>query len=208
MGSIVSNVYDKKYKQTTCYWGTKPSDICFEVVKLMSPSRPVKLLDIGCGEGRNSLFFARNGYLVSAFDLSQAGVYKTIELGAKSGLAIDAFYADINEYRLSSEFDIVFGTGVLQYIPETLRSEIIGNYKEFTRIGGLNVFSVLIPKPFIPKAPDSEPIAHEWKSGEIFMHYHDWKILHCTEDIFDCLSGGEPHQHAVNRIIAQKPHTG
>lgn len=39
----------------------------------MPPITPLKLLVIGCGEGRNAVFFARNGYEVSAFDLSTKG---------------------------------------------------------------------------------------------------------------------------------------
>ena len=39
---------------------------------------------------------------------------------------------------------------------------------------------------------------------ELFTHYHDWLIESCTEEIFDCMSSGIPHQHAVNRVIARK----
>jgi hypothetical protein len=70
---------------------------------------------------------------------------------------------------------------------------------------GLHAFSVLIEKPFIPPAPDAEPTAHLWVSGEILTHYHDWIIEYFAEDIFDCMSSGVPHKHAVNRIIARRP---
>jgi hypothetical protein len=33
---------------------------------------------------------------------------------------------------------------------------------------------------------------------------HDERYEFCTEEIFDCMSSGVPHQHAVNRIIARK----
>ena len=32
------------------------------------------VLDIGCGEGRNSIYLARLGYKVDAFDISEAGI--------------------------------------------------------------------------------------------------------------------------------------
>lgn len=35
-------------------------------------------------------------------------------------------------------------------------------------------------------------------------YYWDWEILYCTEEIFDCMSSGIPHKHAVNRIIARR----
>ena len=200
----MKNQYDEKYAQASYYWGVKPSLTCFEVLKRMPPDRRVRLLDIGCGEGRNAVFFARNGYEVSAFDLSAKGVEKTRQLAEKANVKIKVFQEDINQFRLSEEFDVLFSTGVLHYIPSALRSEIFENYKSFTSPGGLNVFSVFVKKPFIAKAPDGEATAQTWISGELFTHYHDWRIEYCTEEVFDCNSSGVPHQHAVNRMIAMK----
>ncbi|HIE27407.1 TPA: class I SAM-dependent methyltransferase [Candidatus Poribacteria bacterium] len=198
------NQYDEKYNQETYYWGIKPSPICFEVLKMIPPERTIRLIDIGCGEGRNTVFFARNGYVVTAFDLSLKGVEKTKRLAEKVAVDVNVFQADINEYRLSEEFDILFSTGVLHYVPPTLRAEIFENYKQYTTSQGLNVFSVFVKKPFIARAPDGETTAQKWISGELFTHYHDWRIEYCTEEIFDCMSSGAPHQHAVNRVIARK----
>ncbi len=164
----------------------------------------MKLLDIGCGEGRNAVFFARNGYHVAAFDTSPKGLEKARRHAERANLPINVFEADINQFRLSDAFDILFSTGVLQYVPLEMRKELFENYQEFTNPGGLNVFSVFVRKPFIPRAPDAEKTAHKWISGEILTYYHDWKIEFCTEEIFDCMSSGVPHQHAVNRIIARK----
>ena len=58
----MKNQYDEKYAQPSYYWGVRPSAISFEVLKKLPPDRRVRLLDIGCGEGRNAVFFARNGY--------------------------------------------------------------------------------------------------------------------------------------------------
>ena len=50
--------YDGRYAGQEYYWGTKPSAICHQVLQLLPPDQPVSLLDIGCGEGRNAVFFA------------------------------------------------------------------------------------------------------------------------------------------------------
>lgn len=107
-------------------------------------------------------------------------------------------------YRLEEDYDILFSTGVLHYIPSELRKDIFKNYKVHTKKDGLHVFSVFVRKPFIERAPEREPNSHKWISGELFTHYHDWKIEFCTEEIFDCMSSGIPHKHAINRIIARK----
>jgi tellurite methyltransferase len=171
---------------------------------LLPPDRPLKLLDIGCGEGRNAVFFARNGYHVTAFDASPKGVEKTRQLAADAGVPVESFAADINQFHLSDRFDVLFSTGVLQHVPAESRKELFANYRTCTNPGGLNVFSVFVKKPFIAKAPDAERTAHKWISGELLTYYHDWRIEFCTEEIFECMSSGMPHQHAVNRIIARK----
>ncbi len=200
----MENIYDEKYAQEGYYWGKTPSKMCYKILQLMPPDRPLKLLDIGCGEGKNAVFFARNGYNVTAFDLSPKGIEKTKKMAAEAGVSIKVFQANVIEFRLEEEYDILFSSGVLHYTPEELRKEIFENYKTYTSKNGLNVFSIFVKKPFIEKAPDAEEKVRKWISGELFTHYHDWKIEYCKEEIFDCYSSGIPHKHAVNRIIARK----
>ena len=63
--------YDKKYATQEYYWGLIPNRLCYEVMKLRPPVKPYKVLDIDCGEGKDAVFFAKNGYIVSAFDASE-----------------------------------------------------------------------------------------------------------------------------------------
>ena len=198
------NAYDDRYGVEGYYWGRRPSAMALRVLDLMPPDRPLKLLDIGCGEGRNAVFFARNGYRVTAFDLSPVGIAKTRRMAEEIGVSLEVFTADLLDYRLSENFDVLFSTGALHYIPQDLRGEVWANYKRLTNPGGVHAFSVLVRKPFIPPAPDGEATAHAWISGELFSHYHDWRIEFGTEEILDCTSSGVPHQHAVNRLIARK----
>ena len=200
----MTNPFDERYARPGYYWGKLPSQMCYRVLQILPPERPLRLLDIGCGEGRNAVFFARNGYHVTALDTSGKGIDKTKRLAADAGVSIEAVVADINEFRLTDSFDVLFSTGVLQYVPPERRQELFANYREYTNPGGLNAFSVFVKKPFLGKAPDGERTAHKWVSGELLTFYHDWRMEYCTEEIFDCMSSGIPHQHAVNRVIARK----
>jgi len=202
------NPYDARYDGPGYYWGRAPSSNCCRVLQLMPPDRPLRLLDIGCGEGRDAVFFARNGYLVTAFDASSRGVEKARQFAEEVGVHIDSFVADINEYRIDLPFDVLFSTGVFQYVPQESREALFEHYRERTAPGGLNAFSALVSKPFIPRAPDGEPSAHRWISGELLTYYRDWKVEYSAEEIFDCMSSGVPHQHAINRMIARNPDGG
>jgi tellurite methyltransferase len=89
-------------------------------------------------------------------------------------------------------------------VPQEQRQGLLANYQEYTCPGGLNALSVIVSKPFIPEAPDAEKASHKWISGELLTYYRDWRIEFCSEEIFDCMSSGVHHQHAVNRMLARK----
>ncbi len=197
-------IYEDAYKTQKYYWGTVPNSACYQVLQLMPPTKHLKVLDVGCGEGKDAVFFARNGYDVTAFDVSDAGIEKTRKLAEQAGVRVNVFKADILDYRLDTHYDIIFSSGVLHYIKPEYRKDIFENYKQFTNENGLHVLNVFVHKPFIAPPPEKEPNAYKWYSGELLSHYHNWLIKDSSEVVFDCHSSGIPHKHAMTKLIAQK----
>ena len=198
--------YDKRYTRKEFYWGKKRSAMCDRIIKIIRPSsqfRP-KLLDLGSGEGRNAVYFAKNGFDVTAVDVSLPGLEKTKRYAEELGVEVKTVHADIIAYQLEDTYDVIFSTGALHYLPSGVRKTRFENYKQSTSSIGINAHSVFVRKPFIPRAPDAESTSHPWKSGELMSYYWDWEITYCTEEIFDCMSSGIPHKHAVNRLITRR----
>lgn len=199
--------YEQRYQGENYYWGLKPNDLCYEIMKRRPPERLYRVLDIGCGEGKDAVFLARSGYAVTAFDAAKAGVEKARQLAELHNVPVDFFQADVLTYVPEGMYDIVFCSGVLHYLPPEQREKVLGRLKEHTSPHGLHVMNVFVSKPFIAPPPDVEPAetAHApWKSGELFVHYHDWMLLRTGEVIFDCKSSGIPHQHCMDIMIAEK----
>jgi tellurite methyltransferase len=199
--------YNKKYSGKDYYWGKNPSSTAKKLMKIISTINfsGKKMIDLGCGEGRDAVFYAKKGFEVLAIDISEQGLKKAEKYAKEENLKIKIVKENIIDYRLEERYDIIISTGVLHYLPPRQRTEKFQNYKKFTNKGGINAFSVFVKKPFIEKAPDADPNAYFFKSGELMTYYWDWEILYCTEEIFDCNSSNIPHKHAVNRIIARKP---
>jgi len=200
--------YESAYRKDAYFWGVAPSDMCLRVLALMPPVKPLTLLDIGCGEGKDAVFFARCGYEVSAFDISEAGLDKLKRLAESARVHVRAIKANIWDYRLEQKYDVLYSSGVLHYIRPDLRGEIIENYRLHTAENGLNALHVFVEKPFIGPAPEHEAHSYKWRSGDLFGFYHDWYIEHCTEYVFDCMSSGIPHRHAANRLFARNGPSG
>lgn len=200
----IENDYEKRYNTEEYYWGVKPSRMCLKILELMPPIQPLRLLDIGCGEGKDAVFFARCGYMVSAFDVTDSGIEKTKRLAEKAGVQVDAFKANLLDFRLERDFDILYSSGVFHFVKPGIRGEIFDNYKLHTRENGINAFNVFVEKPFVPAPPDKDSLRYNWKSGELMMMYHDWYIEECLEEVFDCNSGGTAHRHAMDTVYARK----
>jgi tellurite methyltransferase len=199
----MSKYYDGKYGSEEFYWGKRPSSMARKFFQKYPPEDGEKLLDIGCGEGRDSIFFSQNGYQVTGFDSSVEGIKKSTARADELNLSVDFFQADINEHRLQDSFDAIFASGALHYIPLPLREEIITNYQQFTNPGGIHAFMVPIYKPFLPEDPQADQLEQPWLSGEILTYYHDWIIEFFTEEILDDIRTG--YQFPVNRLIARQP---
>lgn len=197
----MSRHYDQKYSEEGLHWGKHPSSIARILFQRYLPGEDQRLLDIGCGEGRDSVFFALNGYHVTAFDSSSEGLNKARAWAEELGLSVDFIQADITEYRLQDSYDVVFSSGALHYIPPHLREEILSNYKQFTKPGGIHAHMVPVHKPFVPRDPEWDEDEQPWRSGEILTHYHDWRIELFAEEILDYESG---YQFPVNRVIARE----
>ena len=110
--SPILSDYEKRYQEKGYYWGIKPNDLCYEILKLKPPIKPLKVLDVGCGEGKDAVFLARNGYHVSAFDLAETGVEKGRALASQHGVYVDFFTANIEDMQLCEDYDIVLCSGV------------------------------------------------------------------------------------------------
>ena len=199
--------YDKCYNTEEYYWGLMPNRICYDIMKILPPVKPYRVLDIGCGEGKDAVFFAKCGYAVTAFDIAEQGIEKAKRLAEYNKVDVNFFKADLFDYRPDSEYDIVFSSGVLHFIRQTERKELFDSLKAHTADSGINALNVFVKKPFIEPAPDQtkeEEKGQPWHSGELFGYYHDWIFHTCSEEIFDCNSGGIPHKHCMDTLIAQK----
>lgn len=57
--SLTPTDYEKHYKSAGYYWGITPNSMCYEIMKLRPPIKPLRVLDIGCGEGKDAVFWQR-----------------------------------------------------------------------------------------------------------------------------------------------------
>ncbi|MDD2621431.1 MAG: methyltransferase domain-containing protein, partial [Syntrophomonadaceae bacterium] len=198
--------YDDEYEKTQYYWGLKHSLLAEQVVKIM-PVRideGKRLLDIGSGEGRDSIYFAKCGFKVDSLELSVHGIEKIKQYCQSAECTVNTLNANMIGYEFTDLYDVIYSMGSLQFLPLEQRQKHFEKYKRQTCHGGLNAHLVFVEKPFIKIAPDWDRNEFYYLSGDLARYYYDWDIIQCEERIIDCNSADIPHQHAVNYIIARK----
>jgi SAM-dependent methyltransferase len=119
-------------------------------------------LDVAMGQGRNSLYLARQGWNVTGFDLSDVGVERALERAKAKNLRLTATIADLQSFDYGRErFDLILlcYVGNIEGVERRLQDAL--------RPGG-----VLVIEHFAGGfAPESLPVLFE--SLEVVQHSVD-----------------------------------
>lgn len=132
-------------KETSKFW-LEPGEESYYFANRWSQNNYHDLLDFGCGLGRHSIFFAKNGFNVSAFDLSSDGVKHLTGWANDENISIDIKMADmINLPFDDNSFDCIFAYHVISHTDSNGIKEIMNEIRRVLKPNG-EVFLTLCSK--------------------------------------------------------------
>ncbi len=70
----MSEVWDKVYQSDNTFFGDEQSGFAILCLNHMKPNNVKRVLEIGAGHGRDTMFFAANGLEVEALDYSSKDI--------------------------------------------------------------------------------------------------------------------------------------
>ncbi len=89
--SDMRSLWDARYEAKGALWGAEPNQFLAEIAEVLEPGTA---LDLGCGQGRNSLWLASRGFEVTGLDLSSIAIEQAKAVAAE--LDLDASFESVD----------------------------------------------------------------------------------------------------------------
>lgn len=198
--------YDRLYRsqQDHIIWGRGPARLIKKVQNYDCVACG-DVLDVGCGDGKNSLFLEQRGFKIFGVDVSEfaiAGLYNRFALADRIPTG-HYEVRDVRDLKLDLSFDILVSCGLFHCLPPEQRFEMHRKLQTSVRHGGMAFFSSLTDAIPLPSAHDTAPSLLPAEE-EITALFEDWEVQYREQTIIDDrhppLIGS--HEHSVVRLIA------
>lgn len=190
------------------YYGTAPNRFLAERTARFCSGETV--LSVADGEGRNSVWLARQGLKVAAIDISPVGVAKAQALAAAHGVTVDFAIGDIlapdwPKHGQHAKFDWVVAIFV-QFVGPEARLRQFAALRAAIRPGGRLLLHGYTPKQ-LEFATGGPSAAENLYTRELLLAaFGDWQIEELIE-YEDQVSEGSGHcgRSALIGMVARKP---
>ena len=96
-----------------------------------------RVLDIGCGNGRDSYFFNKKGFKVTGIDISKKAIQKNSKVLVKN-LIFKKF--DIDKDEIKNKYDVIYCRFFVHTVSELLENKLISLIKKSKNKGTLVFF--------------------------------------------------------------------
>jgi len=97
-----------------------------------------RILDAGCGSGRDTVAFQRSGYSVTAFDASA----KMAEFASRN-TGQECAVLRFQDMTFERKFDAVWSCAALLHVPKSEMSDVLGRIVRALKPGGVAYFSFI-----------------------------------------------------------------
>lgn len=167
------------------------------------------ILDVGCGSGRNPLYFSLSGHDIIGVDRDEKAIQNIRHIATEEQLSnIETFVHDLNQPLpiKDQSFDLIYSTVALQFLNPSNIEPLLTKLQSLTSTGGMHF--LVFP---IKAEPYSYPESFTYlaEPNELYHFYQDcgWSILEYKEkpgQLHKLDESGRPKQGIFGQLLAQK----
>jgi len=165
------------------FFGREPSVLARLAVhfwRLIHGERPARVLDLGCGEGRDAVYFAEQCWRVTAVDQAPSGVHKAARLADERHVRLDAVHCtDLRDCLSEGDHTLVFAGNSLTALGDDCLP-FLARMRDSTPAGGLNAVRVATRDAW---GQETRQGPYRFDRNELKLEYRGWRLLYYGEDL-------------------------
>ena len=195
--------WDMRFAGNDFLFGTEPNQWLRDHIAIMPAGG--RVLCVADGEGRNSVFLARQGFVVDAFDISSVAIAKAQQLAASSGVNVKYHLADCDSFFWKpASFDGVAAI-FIQFADPALRNRMFARIIDSLKPGGILILQGYTPKQLEYRTGGPSNIEHLYTEAMLRDSFAQLSILELKAYESDITEGtGHRGRSALIGVVARR----
>jgi SAM-dependent methyltransferase len=195
--------WNRRFGAEGFLFGTEPNAWLREHAGVWKPGQ--RVLSVADGEGRNSVWLARQGLRVDAFDISEVGVAKARKLAASAGVAVDLAVSDCDAYPWPRDTYDGVAAIFVQFADPALRARLFANVKRTLKPGGTLVLQGYTPKQLDYRTGGPPHASHLYTEALLREAFADFDVIELREYEAELAEGsGHRGRSALIGMVARR----
>ncbi|MCI0561921.1 MAG: methyltransferase domain-containing protein [Nitrososphaera sp.] len=165
------------------------------------------VLDIGAGQGDNSIFLASKGFDVQAWDISEKAVELLRHRAAEARVSLSAQVCDVVDAIWMGEYDVIVCTFTLHHMSSDDALSVIANMQKHTRQDGFNIIATFSKEGDLYTNTPHENRFFVDNKAQMETLYQGWSVLKSFEKDASVRArgiNGEQQRNVFVGMLAQK----
>jgi len=202
-------MWDERYSDEEYVYGTAPNTFLASMVDHIPCNHNHgacgKVLSLAEGEGRNAVFLAEHGCIVTAVDASRVGLTKAEKLAKARGVVIKVIHSDLAHLDIEPEsWDAI--VSIFCHVPSQLRKQLHRKVVAGLRPGGVLILEAYTPSQLALKTGGPQDVDMTMSLAQLETELAGLVFEHALEKEREVVEGKfHTGKGAVVQIVARKP---
>lgn len=188
MTTDAQEFWNERYAASEYIYGITPNLFLQEQLEKLQPGSILLPAD---GEGRNAVYAAKNGWKVTAFDISEEGMKKATKLASKNEVAVDFQVQNAVEFESAEKFDVIAFS--YAHFPAEIRKNANQHLLKFLKPGGTVIFEAFAKSQLGRTSGGPKKEAMLYSIPEVKSEFPGLQFNLLREELVE-LSEGKHHQ--------------
>ena len=199
-----ASMWNQRFSGDDYLFGRQPNDYLRAKAALLPAGGAV--LCVADGEGRNSVWLARQGFQVQAFDIAEVGVAKARRLASEAGVSVDYTVSDCEQYSWAAQSHDGMVAVFVQFADPAMRARLFANMVRALKPGGVLILQGYTPRQLEYKTGGPGQLSHLYTADLVREAFKELRIVELIEYEAE-LNEGAQHagRSALLGLVAAKP---